>query len=273
MKVRITTVEADQGRIIASIRQAASTFDSAVTDISEVEVGNMVEGVITEIHKDNAILLLRPSRVRALLSLKNLANHRSISLPLLKNELSVGEKLTELVVVTRNVEKSFIIVANAPKIKTNISAKNSLSIDTITIGQVVGGRVTRHTKQGALVKITSRIGGIIHPTDVSDNLDTGTPYPAIDLLVKAVVVGVDKEKSQVTLSMRQSRLHPDKILQVVDREINDVSDLSVGDTVRGFIKSVAEHGLFIIVGRNIDARVQIRELFDEVCNLVIIVVS
>lgn len=270
MKVRIITAEADQGRIVASIRQAASTFDSTVTDISEIEVGNIVEGVVTEIHKDNAVLGLQPSRVRALLSLKNLANHRSIALPQLKTELTVGERLTELVVVTRNAEKGFVIVANTPKTKALLAAKSSLSIDTIAIGQVVGGRVTRHTKQGTLVKVTSRIGGIIHPTDVSDNFDTGSPYPAIDSLIKAVVVGVDKEKRQVMLSTRQSRLYPDKIPQVADREINDVSDLAVGGTVRGFIKSVAEHGLFVVIGRNIDARVQIRELFDEVCGLVVI---
>lgn len=262
VKVRITTVEPDQGRIVASIRQAAPNFDSAVTDISEVEIGNIVEGAITEIHKDNAVLLLQPSRVRALLSLKNLANHRSIGLPQLKNELKVGETLSELVVVTRNPEKGFVLVANAPKSKA--TPKNSLSIDTVNVGQIVGGRVTRHTRHGTLVKVTSHVGGIIHPTDVSDNFDTCNPYLAVDTLVKAVVVGVDKEKRQVTLSTRRSRLHPDQITQIVDREVNDISDLAVGDTARGFIKSVAEHGLFVTVGRNIDARVQIRELFDEV---------
>ncbi|KAF5352778.1 hypothetical protein D9756_006044 [Leucocoprinus leucothites] len=263
VKVRIITVEQQQGRIVASIRQASPTFDSAVTDISEVEVGNIVEGTIKEIHKDNAILLLEPTRIRALLSLKNLANHRSISLPQLKNELTVGEKLSELVVVTRNPEKSFVIVANAPKAKATLPGKNSLTIDSIAVGQIVGGRVTRHTRHGTLVKVTTHIGGIIHPTDVSDNFDAGNPYPAIDSLVKAAIVSVDKDKKQVVLSTRQSRLRPGQATQIVDREINQISDLAVGDTVRGFIKSVAEHGLFVTIGRNVDARVQIRELFDE----------
>ncbi|KAJ3575984.1 hypothetical protein NP233_g748 [Leucocoprinus birnbaumii] len=263
VKVRIITVEQDQGRIVASIRQASPTFDSVVTDISEVEVGNIVEGTVKEIHKDNAILILDPSRIRALLSLKNLANHRSINLPQLKNELKAGEKLSELVVVTRNPEKGFVIVANAPKTKASLPSKNTLTIDNIAIGQVVGGRVTRHTRNGTLVKVTSHIGGIIHPTAVSDNFDVGNPYPAVDSLVKASVVSVDKEKRQVVLSTRQSRLRPDEAAQVVDREINQVADLAVGDTVRGFVKSIAEHGLFVTVGRSVDARVQIRELFDE----------
>lgn len=269
VKVRIVTVEPDQGRIVASIRQAAPAFSSAVTDINEVEVGNIVEGAITEIHKDNAILLLQPSRIKALLSLKNLANHRTVGLPQLRNELKVGEKLSELVVVTRNPEKGFVVVANAPKSKATLPSRNSLSIDTINVGQIVGGRVTRHTRRGTLVKVTSHVGGIIYPTDVSDNYDSGNPYPAIDSLIRAVVMAVDKEKRQITLSTRQSRLRPDQTTHVADREINDISDLAVGDTVRGFIKSVTDHGLFVTVGRIIDARVQIRELFDEVSHLIL----
>jgi transcriptional accessory protein Tex/SPT6 len=50
----------------------------------------------------------------------------------------------------------------------------------------------------------------------------------------------------------------------VDREINSVEDLKVGETVRGFVKSIPEHGIFVTLGRWIDARVQIKELFDEV---------
>jgi rRNA biogenesis protein RRP5 len=43
--------------------------------------------------------------------------------------------------------------------------------------------------------------------------------------------------------------------------------LHVGQALRGFIKSVTEHGLFVTIGRNLDARIQIRELFDEVRSL------
>lgn len=264
VKVRIVIVEQEQSRIIASIRQASSDFDSAVADISEVEVGNVAGGAIKEIHKDNAILLLEPTRIRALLSLKNLANHRSISLPQLKNELQIGEKLSELVVVAKNLEKNFVIVANAPQTKATLLSKNSLTIDSVTVGQIVGGRVTRHVHYGTLVKVTTHMGGIIHPTDVSDNFDASNPYLAIDSLVRAAIVAVDKDRRQVTLSTRQSRVRPDQAVQIVDREISQVSDLAVGDTVRGFIKNVAEHGLFVTIGRNVDARVQIRELFDEV---------
>ena len=53
-------------------------------------------------------------------------------------------------------------------IQTSYLGAIPITLDTIAIGQIVGGRVVRHTRRGTLVKITSNIGGIVHPTDTSD---------------------------------------------------------------------------------------------------------
>ncbi|KAJ7169696.1 hypothetical protein C8R46DRAFT_1265028, partial [Mycena filopes] len=262
VKVRVINLEPEQGRIIASIRQASSNFD-VTTDISAVEIGNIVEGTVSEIHADNVVLALHPSQVRALVSLNNLANHRKLAVAQLRVLLKVGERLEELVVVTRNVEKSFVIVACKPKAKVAATTKGTLSMESVAVGSIVGGRVTRHTRQGALIKLASRIGGILHPTDTADDYDQATPFPLVDAVLKASVVAIDKEKKQLTLSTRHSRMYPDQGKPVVDREIQGIADLRVGENIRGFIKSVAEHGLFVTIGRDIDARVQIKELFDD----------
>ena len=252
------------GRITASIRQVAANYVIA-SDISSIEIGHTVEGSVSEIHKDNAVLTLQPSHIRALLSLKNLANHRGQSLPQLRTGLKVGEKLEELVVVTRNAEKAFVIVANKPKPKPVALLKGStITLESVKLGQLIGGRVIRHTRHGVLVKITTHIGGILHITDTSDDFDTGISLPGIDTIIKATIIGIDKPKRQLTLSTRQSRLRPSPDQVIVDREISGIEDIQVGETLRGFIKNIGEHGLFITLGRNVDARVQIRELFDEV---------
>jgi len=262
VKVRVLSVDLELPRIVASIRQAGSI---SIPDISTVEIGNIVEGKVSEIHKDNAILSLQPTQVRALISLKNLANHRSITLAQLRASLNQGAKLEGLVVVSRYPERGFVIVANGPKAKISLPAKSTLSMDTIGVGQMVGGRVTRHARNGALVKLNAHIGGILHPTDTSDNYESGSIFPAVDSVLKAIVVSIDRARNQLMLSTRHSRMYPDQHKPVVDREINNITDLQPGDTVRGFIKNVAEHGLFVTLGREVDARVQIKELFDEVC--------
>lgn len=262
VKVRIISVDTEKGNISASIRCAGPSFN--VTDISAVEIGTNVEGVVTEIHKDNALLSLKPSNIRALLSLKNLGNHRNLSVPQLRTSLKVGEELDELVVVTRNPEKGIVIVANRPKTKPTLEHKQVLTMETVGIGQLVGGRVLRHSQNGTVIKFSGKITGTLHPTDSSDDYETGVPFPALDSIIRVAVISIDKDKKQLVVSTRASRTQPEDHPPIVDREINGIEDLKVGETVRGFIKGIPEHGLFVALGRTIDARVQIKELFDEV---------
>jgi rRNA biogenesis protein RRP5 len=249
--------------MVASIRQAVPDFEKAITDVSGVEVGHTVEGVVSDVHKDNVILTLRPTQIRALLSINNLANKQGSSVAQLRASLKQGHLLQDLLVVSRNVEKGLVIVATRPKNREQTQHKGSLNWSTIQVGQTVSGRVVGHSRRGATVKLGPSLTAALHPVDCLDNYDQGNAFPSTDSVLKAVVVALDKSKREINLSTRPSRMsdadHP-----VVDREIAQISDVKPGQTVRGFVKSIAEHGLFVYVGRNIDARVQIRELFDEV---------
>lgn len=258
--VRILSSDTERGRILASIRQAAANM--APPDISGVEVGDLVAGTINDIHKDNVLLNLETSNVRALLSIKNLANHRGSTVAQLGLNLTIGEKLDDLIVVSRNAEQGFVIVATRPTAKPALGA---ISMDTVQVGQILRGRVVKHDRRGALVKFNGRITGFLHPTDTSDDYEAGSPFPNVDSVLKAVVIAVDKERKHLTLSTRKSRMDPSEHGAVVDSEIASIGDVKSGTSVRGFIKSVAEHGLFVSIGRDLDARVQIKELFDEVC--------
>lgn len=235
-------------------------------DITGIDVSDTVQGEIAEIHKENIILKLQPTQARALLSSKNLANHRNISLAQL--HVKVGEKLDGLIVVARNPDKNLVIVANKPQTKSALSSKSSLTVESVTLGQTVIGRVTQHGPRGTLIKINSHLGGLLHPTDTSDDYDIGNAFSPLDSIIKAIVIQIHADKKQLVLSTRRSRMQPDKISNIVDREIKGVEDLQVGDVVRGFIKSVTEHGLFVTIARGVDARVQIKELFNEVSHLI-----
>ena len=259
VKVRIITVNQESRHIVASIRQATVNFSAKISDIS---VGDTAEGVVVELQKTNVVLTLKPSGVRALISFVTLANHRGTTISELKTSLKPGVLVDSLIVVSCNLEAGFVVVGG--KLKSSTKLKNTLSMDTVTIGQIVGGRVTKYGRAGAHVKLTPRITGSLHPTDVCDDYDAGNPFPSVDTVLKAVVIGIDKSTNHLTLSIRPSKMSQKSTDPPVDREINSVDDLKFGEVVRGFIKSVSEHGLFVTLGRGVDARVQIKELFDEV---------
>jgi rRNA biogenesis protein RRP5 len=238
-----------------------------VVDVHGVQVGETVGGPVDAIHKDHAVVTLRPSGITALLSLNNLANNRETTVAQLRATLAVGEQVDDLIVLSQNPDKGIVIVSKRPKTKAKLEGlpgNEGLTAKTVAVGQLVSGRVTGYGRGGTLLHIASGLKGVLHPTDTCDDYQSGTPFPNPGTIITGVVLSVDIPRRQVVLSTRSSRLHPSEKVSLRDRQISSVEELKVGDATRGFVKNIVEHGLFVSIGRNIDARVQIKELFDEV---------
>jgi len=268
-------VDQTTSRIIGSIVQA--TKPSPAVEISKLEIGHTVTGsiTITDIHQDNVVLELQPkdsaTKLKALISLANLANHRGTTVPQVRASLSVGQEIKEqLVLVSKNAEKALLIMAVKPQAKTKVpngrisAGGGSLRIGDIKVGMTVPGLVIRHHPKGSTVRLSKHVFATLYPTDVCDNFDAGNPFPALDSVISVTILEVDESNQNTVVSARPSRCHPAQAVPVVDREVSSLDGLSVGDEIRGFVKTVADHGVFVSIGRGIDARIQIKELFDEV---------
>jgi rRNA biogenesis protein RRP5 len=222
------------------------------------------------VHDENAVLSLdEPEGARALVSLSNLANARGTTAPQLRASIETGERVEDLTVISVNVDKALVIVSAAkpkPKSQTKTgSTSSALRIDALEEGQVVSGRVGAAMTSGTGVRLSKYVVGRLHPTDVSDDFKSPHAVPPSEgKIVDVAIVHVDKELKRVDVSMRKSRLEPTGGHEVVDREVRSVEELRVGETIRGIVKSVVQHGIFVILGRDVQARVQIKELFDEV---------
>lgn len=127
----------------------------------------------------------------------------------------------------------------------------------IAIGSTYPVKITKVLDSGIMAQLSDSISGRISLTDISSNYkeDPTKPFKKNDLL-QVVVKSIDINNKQVALSLRNSS---DKI---VDPEIGAVSDLELGKQYRGYIKNVADQGLFIELGRNVVARVKIAETSD-----------
>ena len=244
----------------------------------QLEVGSNVVGQVSQIHSEQVVITLVPSQATALLSLSNLSNHRHMGVDEVRSSLKVGEKLDDLIIVSKNPTSGLFIVANRkdgqaiPSASTSTAAsgtgisKQALTYDSLEVGQSVSGRVITHASSAAVVLLSSHVKAKLHPCDVSDNYDTvkigSEGAYNVEDRVTAQVIKVNPHARIVDLSSRPSRISG--ATEVKDKEINTVKDLKVGQKVRGFIKNIAGHGLFVALGRSVHARVMIKELFDDV---------
>ncbi|GAA5868775.1 hypothetical protein JCM3774_003888 [Rhodotorula dairenensis] len=282
--VRIISVDSSTGRIVASARQAsapsASTLSAASSSasIESLDIGTVTSATISALHETNLVLSLIPSGVKALLAYPTLARHRAVSVPDLKASLSKGQTLEDLVVVSKNVEKGFVIVGLIPSKAANPSkagpstSSSAVTFDSLEVGSLYTGRVTSRLPSGVvLVQLAgsknAALRGRVSLTELSDDFDAdmSAVFP-VGATVQAVVLAKDDNQRRLDLSLRASRVRQAQGLDagnVKDQVVSGLDGLAPGAKVRGFVKNIANAGLFVELGADVTARVQIKELFDE----------
>ncbi|UZJ51069.1 hypothetical protein CBS101457_000389 [Exobasidium rhododendri] len=264
VKVRLTRVDYETGRITASIKQASESYLKRL-NVDAVQIGETVKGRLAAVHQDVVVLELEPSHVRALIGLNALSKERKTTIDELRTQLTEGEMLDNLKVVDKSVEKGIVILGG-------VSAKVKSNDGGVKQGSIVNGKVTQTEKNVVLLHIGQNVRARLHVTDCVDDYGNEEstssailPKEGSQVSVYCLAVrGLNGKKADV--SMRPSRLQEassSKGLIVRDEEISEMSQLKEGVKVRGFVKAMAEKGgLFVEIGRNVTARVMISELFD-----------
>ena len=146
---------------------------------------------------------------------------------------------------------------------TKPTLNNDLTWNTIEKGMVVAGRITKVDDRHAMVKLSESLAGPVYLPDLTDDFDEANPLKLGRFkMVWVSIVDVDRSNKKMRLSMRPSRVL-NSSLPVKDREISKTSKLEVGETIRGFVKNVSDKGLFVTLGGDVTAMVQIRNLSDD----------
>ncbi|XP_062927497.1 protein RRP5 homolog isoform X1 [Mobula hypostoma] len=83
-------------------------------------------------------------------------------------------------------------------------------------------------------------------------------------LVRCCVIS--KDKNQLGVSLRKSRVHPEKKPSVCDAEIMSVKDLRKGAILRGYVKDIGELGVFVSLSTSLSGLVQYQHVTDYLVN-------
>jgi rRNA biogenesis protein RRP5 len=138
-----------------------------------------------------------------------------------------------------------------------------LSMDHLSTGMILPGRVTKVTERQVIMQLSETIVGAVSLIDMTDDYSKANPtvYRKNEIL-RACIVSIDKQNNKISLSLRPSKILSSS-LPVQDREISNAEQLKVNDIVRGFVRKVADNGLFVTLGHNITAYVRVSDLSDS----------
>ncbi|KAF1938499.1 nucleic acid-binding protein [Clathrospora elynae] len=139
----------------------------------------------------------------------------------------------------------------------------TLTIQDLKVGYVLPARVTKLHDASIVVQINEKIAAPIFLEQLADDYDKAKPseFKVGDVL-RVCVIDIDIPNKKLGLSARPSRVLSSS-LPVKDPEITDRTELKVHQVVRGFIKHVADNGVYVRIGPNVQAYVRVSHLSDE----------
>ncbi|WFD18124.1 rRNA biogenesis protein rrp5 [Malassezia caprae] len=251
-KVRLIKVEPEDHRILASIKQASPAYLEKL-NVDVVELGEKVQTRVATVRDDVAITLLEPAGTRALLALACIARQRGQDVSEVRASLAEKELLSDLYVVKKNAAKGLVVLSDQPP-------KGDMA--RVVAGSEYQGRVVeRYAPQLTCTVVLdgTQCRARLHVTECADDL-AAAELPAVNDVVHCVALHVRKGGREADISLRPSRMGNGT---ATDAPVDTTSQLETGQQVRGIVKSITDHGVYVSLGRRIDARVMIKELFDE----------
>ena len=142
-------------------------------------------------------------------------------------------------------------------------SSNPLTLNDLSEGMILPGRVTKITDRQVMVQLSETLSAPVHLVDMADDYEKADPsmYQKNQML-RVFVKGLDIPNKRITLSTRPSKVLSSS-LPVRDPDITSISQLHVNDVRRGFIKNVADNGIFVSLASSVTAFIRITDLSDE----------
>ncbi|MCJ1317154.1 rRNA biogenesis protein rrp5 [Xylographa vitiligo] len=139
----------------------------------------------------------------------------------------------------------------------------AMTLKDLSIGMVLPSRVTKVTERYIMVQLSEQLSAPVHLVDMVDDYDAANPtvYQK-NQTVRVCVSDIDLPNKKITLSTRPSKVLSSS-LPVKDPEVTSVAQLKVNDVVRGFIKNVADNGIFVTLSNNVTGHVRVTDLSDS----------
>lgn len=221
--------------------------------LDKVEVGSIRLVFVNNIAGDCVWVNLSPNvrgRIRAI----DLSDNVSLLADMSKN-FPVGSALRAKV--------TFVDLSNNHlDLSVRYGDSEPLTFDNISEGMVVPARVTKVTEHHILVRLSDVLSGPVHLPDLADDYSkVDTTIFQKNQIIRVCVKNVDFPNQRIQLSTRPSKVLSSS-LPVEDPEILSISQLKVNDILRGFVKNVAESGLFVSLGSKITGFIRVSDLSD-----------
>ncbi|EMR10365.1 hypothetical protein PNEG_01617 [Pneumocystis murina B123] len=222
---------------------------------NDINIGSVHLAFVNNIFQDCIWVNISPN-IRGRINILDISDNIDI-LQNIPKHIHIGSAI-QCKVVKSSTEINYLGLSVRALNSNYISDYNS-----VVVGSIIPGKIIKTIETGFIVQISENVIGKIYLTDIDDEYSVNlTKKYQKNQIIKVYVLDVDIYNKNVALSSRSSRVASSTFKQR-DPEIISLEELKIGALFRGFIKNIAEKGLFISLSRNLVARVRIDEISDQ----------
>jgi ribosomal protein S1 len=165
----------------------------------------------------------------------------------------IDQSIRVTVIEVDRERRRLILSERAALQETRETLKERL-LDELSEGDIRLGRVTSLADFGAFVNIEGA-DGLVHLSEISwERIDHPRDVLKVGQEVRVKVIGVDRERKRIGLSIRQLQEDP---------WVNKVSHLREGQLVEGTITHLTKFGAFARLGEDLEGLIHISELSEQ----------
>lgn len=211
--------------------------------LAELEVRQLRKGIVKNIAEFGAFVDL--GGIDGLLHITDMS-HGRIGHP--SEMVSIDEEI-EVMILNIDHEKEKIALG----LKQKTPSPWLHVDDRYPVGDTVEGQVVNVMSYGAFVKLEEGIEGLVHISEMSWTKRISHPSELVQIGddIQVVVLGIDKEKEEISLGMKQTQNNPWE--QVAGR-------YPIESMVKGKVRNLTNYGAFIELEEGIDGLLHVSDM-------------
>ena len=211
--------------------------------LSNLQVGDRRKGVVKNIAEFGAFVDL--GGIDGLLHITDMSWGR-ISHP--SEIVSIDEEI-EVQILNIDLEKEKIALG----LKQKFPSPWEQVEEKYPVGSHISGTVVNVMSYGAFIKLEEGIEGLVHISEMSWTKRISHPSELVQIEeeIEVVVLGINKEKQEISLGMKQTQENPwDRV----------ADHYPPGDTVSGIVRNLTNYGAFIEIEEGIDGLLHVSDM-------------
>ncbi|MDR3190869.1 MAG: 30S ribosomal protein S1 [Lactobacillaceae bacterium] len=219
---------------------ARRAWEEAASKLNE---GDIVEAPVTQVVKGG--LVVDVNGVRGFVPASMIENRFVQDLNQYKAQ-TIKAKIIEI-----NASENRLILSRRDVLNAERSAALAEVFDNLSEGDIVEGKVARMTNFGAFIDLGG-VDGLVHVSEIShERVSQPSDVLSVGEEVKVKVLGLDKEKERISLSIKATQAGP------WDKAAEEAPE---GTVLEGTVKRVVDFGAFVEVFPGVEGLVHVSQI-------------